>query len=117
MGAAGGGGIVLAAGAAPLAALKHPRLAREEVLQRKGRLLIYEAVRDHPGSSFTEIRNAIGLENGVAAYHLRVLEKQGLVHAEKGRRHRWYYPSGDVSLWRDLPLSPLRKSVLEKVAQ
>ena len=111
------GGIVLVAAGATLAALQHTRLAREEVLQRKVRLLIYEAVREHPGSSFTEIRNAIGLQNGVAAYHLRVLEKQGLVHSEKGRRHRWYYPNGDVSLWRDLPLSPLQKSVLEKVAQ
>ena len=111
------GGIVLVAAAASLAALQHTRLAREEVLQRKVRLLINEAVRDHPGSSFTEIRNAIGLQNGVAAYHLRVLEKQGLVHSEKGRRHRWYYPNGDVSLWLDLPLSPLQKSVLEKVAQ
>src|SRR5256885_569127 len=55
------GGIVLVAAAAPLAAPQHPRLAREEVLQRKVRLLINEAVRDHPGSSFTEIRNAIGL--------------------------------------------------------
>jgi len=111
------GGIVLVAAAAILAALQHTRLTREEVLQRKVRLLIYEAVREHPGSSFTEVRNAIGLQNGVAAYHLRVLEKQGLIHSEKGRRHRWYYPNGDVSLWRDMPLSPLQKSVLEKVAQ
>src|SRR5256712_3055850 len=111
------GGIVLVAAAATLAALQHTRLAREEVLQRKVRLLIYEAVRDHPGSSFTEIRNAIGLQNGVAAYHLRVLEKQGLVHSEKGRRHRWYYPNGDRSLCPDLPLGRLQQSVLEKVAQ
>jgi len=110
------GGAVLVAAAAILAALQHTRLTREEVLQRKVRFLIYEAVRDHPGSSFTEVRNAIGLQNGVAAYHLRVLEKQGLIHSEKGPRHRWYYPNGDVSQWRDRPLSPLQKSVLEKVA-
>src|SRR5207249_2098320 len=111
------GGAVLVAAAAILAAVQHTRLTREEVLQRKVRLLVYEAVREHPGSSFTEVRNAIGLQNGVAAYHLRVLEKQGLIHSEKGRRHRWYYPNGDVSLWRDRPLSPLQKSVLENVAQ
>src|SRR2546422_1939836 len=86
-------GILLVAAGATLAALQHTRIVREEVLQRKLRLLIYEAVHEHPGSSFTEIRNAIGLQNGVAAYHLRVLEKQGLVHSEKGRRHRWYYPN------------------------
>jgi len=111
------GGAVLVAATAILAALQHTRLTREEVLQRKVRLLIYETVREHPGSSFTDVRNAIGLQNGVAAYHLRVLEKQRLIHSEKGRRHRWYYPNGDVSLWRDMPLSPLQKSVLDKVAQ
>ncbi len=101
--------------AAALVALQHTRLAREEILQREVRRLIYECIQGHPGSSFTEIRNAVGLRNGVAAYHLRVLEKQGLVHTKKGRHYRWYYPNGDVSLWRGFPLSALQKSLLEEV--
>jgi len=101
--------------AAALVALQHTRLVREEILQREVRRLIYECIQGHPGSSFTEIRNAVGLRNGVAAYHLRVLEKQGLVHTKKGRHYRWYYPNGDVSLWRGFPLSALQKSLLEEV--
>ena len=92
-------GLVVLIGAA-LVALQHTRLVREEILQREVRRLIYECIQGHPGSSFTEIRNAVGLRNGVAAYHLRVLEKQGLVHTKKGRHYRWYYPNGDVSLWQ-----------------
>jgi len=108
------GGVILFA-AVTLVAFQHSRLVREQILQRKLRLLIYEGIRDHPGSTFTEVRDALGLRNGVAAYHLMVLEEEGLVHSEKGRHHRWYYPNGDVSIWHDLPLSPLQKSLLDRV--
>ncbi|HEX9565978.1 MAG TPA: exo-alpha-sialidase [Thermoplasmata archaeon] len=114
--AAAVGGVVLFA-AAILVAFQHTRLVREQVLQRKVRLLMYEGIRDHPGSCFSEVRDALGLRNGSAAYHLGVLEKQGLIHAEKGHLHRWYFPNGNVSLWRDMPLSPLQKSIIEQVRQ
>jgi len=106
-------GVLVVSGS--LATLYYTRLAREEVLQRKVRLLIYEYIRDNPGCSYSAVRDALGLQNGVATYHLGVLEKQGLVHSETRRRHRWYYPTGDVSLWRNLPLSPLQSSLLEAI--
>ncbi len=98
-----------------LASLYHTRLVREEVLQRKVRLLLYEYIRDHPGASFTEVRDAAGLQNGIATYHLGVLEKQGLLHSESRRRHRWYYSNDGVSLWREIPLSPFQRAVVEEV--
>jgi len=100
---------------AALAGVYHTRLAREEVLQRKVRGLMFEYVRENPGSSFTAVRDALGLQNGVAAYHLGVLEREGLIHSESRRRHRWYYPDGDVSLWQDIPLSPVQSAVVEQV--
>ncbi len=106
-------GVLLFASA--LSAIQYTRLAKENVLQRKVRALIYEHVRDNPGSSFSAIRDALGLQNGVAAYHLAVLENQGLLHSKIHRRHRWYYPDGDVSLWKELPLSPLQRSILGAV--
>ncbi len=101
--------------AVSLSALQYTRLVRKDVLQRKVRALIYEYIRDNPGSSFSAIRNDLGLQNGVAAYHLAVLENQGLLHSKMHRRHRWYYPEGDVSLWKDLPLSPLQREILVAV--
>lgn len=111
-----GAGLLLLAAAA-LAGFQHTRIGREEVLQRKIRLLMYEHTRDHPGSSFTAIRNAMGLKNGVAAYHLHVLEKQGLVHSVSRSRHHWYYPNGDVSLWREIPLSSLQDSLMKEIGR
>ncbi len=107
--------IVLAAVGA--AALQYTRITRENVLQRKVRFLLFEYIRDHPGTRFTEVRDAIGLQNGAAAYHLSVLEKQGFVHSETKRHRRWYYPSGDASLWKDLPVSPVQDSILRTVRE
>jgi len=100
---------------AALSAIQYSRLAKEKVLQKKVRALIYEYIRDNPGSSFSVIRSAVGLENGVATYHLAVLENQGLVRSKVHRRHRWYYPDGDASVWKDLPLSSLQRSILGAV--
>ncbi len=107
--------IVLAAVVA--GALQYTRITRENVLQRKVRLLLFEYIRDHPGALFSQVRDAIGLQNGAAAYHLSVLEKQGFVHSETKRRRRWYYPSGDASLWKDLPVSPVQESILRAVRE
>src|SRR2546426_857310 len=102
-------------GGAVLIAVQHTRLTREAVLQREVRRLMYRFIRDHPGSSFSQVREAVGLQNGVAAYHLGVLERQGLVRSKTRRRHRWYYPDGDATLWHELPLSPLQSSLLDEV--
>ena len=98
-----------------LSALQYTRLVKEDILQRRVRGLIFDYVHKNPGSSFSAIRDALGLQNGVAAYHLAVLENQGLLHSKIHRRHRWYYPEGDISTWRDLPLSPLQAAILDVV--
>ena len=108
-------GVGLLASGVVLATLLHTRIAREDALQRRVRQLMFEYIRDHPGASFSQVRDGLGLQNGAASYHLRVLEKLGLIHSEAKRRHRWYYPNGDVSLWRELPLSPLQTSIVEAV--
>src|SRR5438309_577577 len=102
-------------GGAVLIAVQHTRLTREAVLQREVRRLMYRFIRDHPGSSLSQVREGVGLQNGVAAYHLGVLERQGLVRSKTRRRHRWYYPDGDVTLLHELPLSPLQASLLDEV--
>lgn len=98
-----------------LASLQHTRITRANVFQNKLRLLIYEYVKENPGAPFGQIRGTFGLHNGVAAHHLAVLERQGFLHSETKGRHRWFYSDGNVSLWKDLPLSPLQSSILEAV--
>lgn len=107
-------GVAVALVVAAIAVLQYTRLTRENVLQGKIRLLLYEYIRDHPGSPFSSIRDAAGLKNGVAAYHLSVLERQAMVHSVARGRRRLYYPSG-VSLWKEIPVSLLQQSILREV--
>ena len=112
---AGGLALGIALLGAALVSVHYTRLTRETVLQRKVRLLLYEYVCEHPGATFATVRDAMGLQNGAASYHLGVLEKQGFLHSEtKGRRH-FYYPSGNAQLWKDLPLSEMQTSILQAV--
>ncbi len=117
-------GILLAATAATAGAtggtlliLLYARIRKEEVFQRKLRQLIYDYLSANPGASFTEVRDALGLRNGVAAYHLAVLHRLELIHSEGRRGRRWFYPNGDVSLWRELPVTPLQDALLEAVKE
>lgn len=101
--------------AAVQATLLYTRLAKEDVLQRKVRALIYEFIQTHPGSSFGAIRNTLALQNGGLEYHLAVLENQGFVHSELRGRHRWYFPNGNAALWKDVPLSPLQQTIVDAI--
>jgi len=91
------------------------RISGEDALQSRVRALMCDFIRDRPGSSFSQVRRALGLENGVAAYHLEVLEDLELVHSESRRGRRWYYANGNAALWRELPVSPLQESLLSAV--
>lgn len=101
--------------AAVLVGLQYTRITRGNVFQNKLRLLLYEYVKENPGTAFGQIRGTFGLHNGVAAHHLAVLERQGFLHSKAKGRHRWFFPDGNVTLWKDLPLSPLQSSILQAV--
>jgi len=105
---------IIALGAV-LAALQYTRINRENVFQNKLRLLLYEYVKENPGAAFGQIRSTFGLHNGVAAHHLAVLERQGFLLSKSKGRYRRFYPAADVSMWKELPLSPLQSSILETV--
>ncbi len=109
------GTTVVLIGGGTFAALHYTRITREGALEGRARVLIYQYILQHPGSTYSDVRGALGLKNGVASYHLAVLEKQGLIHSEARRRRRWYYPNGDVSLWRELPVSRLQGEILNHI--
>lgn len=101
--------------AALFAAFEYTRITRDNVFQNRLRLLVYEYVKENPGASFSQIRDTFALQNGAAAHHLAVLERGEFLHSEARGRHRWYYANGDVSVWKDLPLSPLQAAILNAV--
>ena len=65
------------------------------ILARNGertRERILEALRRSPGMNTSELRTSVGLAWATAAYHLRVLQRQGFVHLEPKRRGHLCFP-------------------------
>ena len=105
-----------------LVALISPMLARmkknrEDMLTR-GRLLGY--LEAHAGSHFSALRDALGLANGVTAYHLHTLESQGQIISWRDGKLRRYAVSTltreEVSRIRN-PIAGTRLAILEVLAE
>ncbi|MFL2493836.1 MAG: winged helix-turn-helix transcriptional regulator [Candidatus Thalassarchaeum sp.] len=104
-----------------LVALVSPMLARmksnrEDMLTR-GRLLGY--LEANPGIHFSALRDALGLANGVTAYHLHFLESTGQVISWRDGKLRRYAISSltkeEVSRIKS-PISGTRLAILEVLA-
>ena len=110
---AGVGGLLAPGGL--LAAVLYTRISPETVLQQKVRLLVYEYVSEHRGASFSQVRDAVGLRNGAAAYHLGVLERQGLILSVHQGRRRLFTAVGVPSIRGGVLVSELQRSIVEAV--
>ena len=105
-----------------LVALVSPLLARmksnrDDMLTR-GRLLGY--LEANAGIHFSALRDALGLANGVTAYHLHTLESQGQIISWRDGKLRRYAISSltkeEVSRIRN-PIAGTRLAILEVLAE
>ncbi len=72
----------------PLYARRH----RDELLEHETRGMIRGYILVHPGDSYTDIRRNLGLANGTLAFHLGVLEREGIVRSKTDGYRRLYFP-------------------------
>lgn len=77
-----------------VAAALYSRLSKSDVLRHEVRAGIHDHVRDHPGIRYTDLRRDLGLANGVLAFHLRVLLREGYVVARSEWTRRRFYATG-----------------------
>ena len=104
-----------------LIALATPLLARMKVNQEdlltRGRILGY--LEANSGIHFSALRDALGLANGVTAYHLHTLEGQGEVISWRDGKLRRYAVSSltkeELSRIRN-PIAGTRLAILEVLA-
>jgi fibronectin type 3 domain-containing protein/DNA-binding transcriptional ArsR family regulator len=93
------------------------RLRREEVLDNQLRYSINGLIMENPGIHYNAIMREFGLKNGVAAYHLQVLEREDFIRSvSDGRLKRFY--SRDTKVPRDQRLTPdgIKEAVMELVS-
>jgi len=71
----------------------YTRLRREQILDHETRGMIRGYVLANPGSHFNAIKDSLDLNNGTLAYHLNVLEKEGIIRSVKDGKFRRFFPS------------------------
>ena len=64
--------------------------ARHESLVRND---LVDLISFNPGINLTSIRSELQLSQGAVSYHLRRLEKGGIIYSHKGMKERRYYPA------------------------
>lgn len=86
-----------AAGALALFALYH-LIRKSAILKNKVRSTIAEHVLRQPGSTITEIAQAVGVTHQTASYHLRLLQEHGLVlGVERGNKRLYFRNDGSFN--------------------
>jgi len=91
----------------------YTRLKREEVLDHFVRGQIYGFVMSHPGEHYNSLKDALKVTNGTLAHHLRTLEVQGFIKADRDGVFKRFYPvEMQVPRDRGIRLSDLQHHML-----
>jgi len=72
----------------------YTRVKKDNVLEHFVRGRIFGYIEANPGVHYTAIMGALGLSNGVLAYHLQVLERESLVKSRNEGMYKHFYPTG-----------------------
>ncbi len=99
------------------AALLYARIRREQVLDHFVRGRVFGYIEGHPGASYSEIMDALHLANGVASYHLYVLEREKFIASRRAGSARVYYPPDQPPRAEDSGLSPVQARIMALVRE
>ena len=91
----------------------YSRLRKDEVLDHFVRGQIYGYIAAHPGEHYNSLKEALKVTNGTLAHHLRTLEMQGFVKADRDGVFKRFYPV-EMQIPRDkgIRLSDLQHHIL-----
>jgi uncharacterized membrane protein/predicted transcriptional regulator len=90
------------------------KLNPDEVLDQYLRGQIHGYIIANPGEHYNAIKDQLGVTNGALAYHLRVLEKAGLIRAQRDGMYKRFYPMG-VKIPKRRRLSIFQEAVVKAV--
>jgi predicted transcriptional regulator len=85
---------------------------REKLLNLDARRDLYQQVQKFPGLHLRELARALDMSPNHAKYHLRYLEKHGLLSGRKEEGYWRFYPRREGSVGMQETMSPQEKGVL-----
>jgi len=96
----------------------YARLKKDAVLDNKTRLALHGLIVENPGMHYNEIIREFSLTNGVAAYHLDVLEREGFLRSIRdGTMRRFYSTSTKVPQDHRMTPDQVRERILLLVTE
>lgn len=87
----------------------------ETITGSKTRKILYEYIRDNPGTTFQVLKNIFRLSEGGLRYHLQYLERRNKILTKKNGKESGYFPccGRRLRLAFDAKLSPDQERILE----
>jgi predicted transcriptional regulator len=91
------------------------RLKKKDVLSHFTRGQIFGYIQANPGTHYNAIIQDLRLHNGVGAYHLQVLEREGFIRSLRDGIYKRFYPSTMRIPEKRVHLSRIQKDVFEVI--
>lgn len=77
-------------------ALLYSRIAKERLLDHASRERLLDAVRARPGLAVADLATTTGMPRNTVTYHMRVMEREGLVSSTRNGRNRLFFAPGSL---------------------
>ncbi len=102
-------------GLAPL----YVKLKKGKVLDHFVRGQIFGHIQTNPGSHYNEIKDVLGVANGVLAHHLRTLEREVFIKSKKEGKLKRFYPADmDIEIDKHgIQLSEAQLEIIDEIRQ
>ncbi|GEM_PF-2638547 len=95
----------------------YTRIAKERLLDHGSREKLLLAIRERPGLPVADLASGTGVPRNTATYHLRRLEREGLVVSQRSGRVRvWFLVGGDARRDEAPAYAALRHGVTRAIA-
>jgi predicted transcriptional regulator len=89
------------------------RIKNDRVLDHFTRGQIYGFIKANPGTHYIAIQEHLELQNGVLAYHLKVLEREEYITSERDSIYKRFYPRHMKIPHKERQLSHLQRDIVE----
>jgi len=87
----------------------------DDILELETRRNIFDILKKNPGLHLSKIAQTLKLRVSLVEYHLRYLEKHGLVQSDKHTGYNRYFVIGEVKSIKKKNFSILRQKTLLKI--
>jgi outer membrane protein assembly factor BamB/predicted transcriptional regulator len=101
----------------PMAMMLFSRKKKEEVLDNFFRGQLYRCIVDNPGINLGELKKKVNSSIGTVVYHLKTLERDGLIKSYRDGLYRLFFPSSMKVPWEFMELTEPQRTIYRLVKE